>query len=69
MQKKASLRLSTVNNLVFSEILINIVIRIGHEGRYRDHCVIYYPKVLYHPIVFISLNNWQNRNVAQRLAG
>ena len=38
MQKKASLRLSTVNHLVFSEILINIVIRIGHEGMYRDHC-------------------------------
>ena len=59
MQRKASVRSSTVSYLSFPGIWTNI--RIGHQGMCKDHCIIYCSKVLYRLILPICLNNWQNR--------
>ena len=64
MQRKASVRSSTVSYLSFPGIWTNI--RIGHQGMCKDHCIIYCSKVLYRLILPICLNNWQNRGIAGR---
>lgn len=66
--KESILKVEHSKPLVFSEILLNIVTRIGHEGTYRDHCV-YSSKAFYHTMSPVWLNNWKNRSVAWRLVG
>ena len=66
-RRQPSLRSSTVNHLASPGIWTNI--RIGHKGMYKDHCIIYCSKVLYHSLLSIWLNSWQSKDIEWALRG